>query len=87
MPKCQFLFSAVFGFRNPSKEIFSESDEINAQYPIFIGSFQNTRETPEGRPRGPTHGGGSGRFSVSWFCASGFSRRRLYIGEEAAQEG
>ena len=48
MPKCQFLFSAVFGFRNPSNEIFSESDEINAQVPIFTGSIQNTREGPEG---------------------------------------
>ena len=54
MPQCQFLFSAVFGFRNPSKEIFSESDEINAQYPIFTRSFQNTREPPEGSPGGPT---------------------------------
>ncbi|KAK1668458.1 hypothetical protein QYE76_056617 [Lolium multiflorum] len=42
MPKCQFLFSAVFGFRNPSKEIFSELDEINAQGPIFTRSFQKT---------------------------------------------
>ena len=40
MPKCQFLFSAVFGFRNPSNEIFSELDEINAQGPIFPRSFQ-----------------------------------------------
>src|SRR5215218_5168816 len=35
-------FSAVFGFRNPSKEIFSELDEINAQGPIFPRSFQKT---------------------------------------------
>src|SRR5215203_3482511 len=47
MPKCQFLFSAVFGFRNPSKEIFSESDEINTQFPIFTGSFKNIRESAE----------------------------------------
>ena len=52
MPKCQLLFSAVFGFRNPSKEIFSELDEINAQHPIFPRSFQNTREAPEGGHRG-----------------------------------
>ena len=44
MPKCQLLFSAVFGFRNPSKEIFSELDEINAQGPIFTRSFQKTGE-------------------------------------------
>ena len=47
MPKCQFLFSAIFGFRNPSKEIFSELDEINAQYLIFPRSFQNTGERPD----------------------------------------
>ncbi|KAK1668476.1 hypothetical protein QYE76_056635 [Lolium multiflorum] len=35
--------------RNPSKEIFSELDEINAQGPIFPRSFQKTNE--EG-PRG-----------------------------------
>ena len=44
MPKSQFLFSAVFGFRNPSKEIFSELDEIFAQGPIFPRSFQKTEE-------------------------------------------
>ncbi|MCY5088415.1 hypothetical protein OV015_25725, partial [Salmonella enterica subsp. enterica serovar 1,4,[5],12:i:-] len=43
MPKSQLLFSAVFGFRNPSKEIFSELDEINAQGPIFTRSFQKTK--------------------------------------------
>ena len=48
MPKSQLLFSAVFGFRNPTKEIFSELDEINAQYLIFPGSFQSTEEGPEG---------------------------------------
>ena len=53
MPKCQFLFSAVFGFRNPSKEIFSELDEINAQHLRIPRSFQNTREPPEGGPGAP----------------------------------
>src|SRR5215203_5433458 len=61
MPKCQFLFSAVFGFRNPSNEIFSESDEINAQVPIFPGTIQNTREPPEGSPGGPTPHPGAAR--------------------------
>ena len=45
MPKCQLLFSADFGFRNPSKEIFSELDEINAQGPILPRSFQKTEES------------------------------------------
>ena len=53
MPKCQFLFSAVFGFRNPSKEIFSELDEINAKPPIFPGRLQNTEEESE-RGQGAT---------------------------------
>ena len=44
MPKSQLLFSAVFGFRNPSNEIFSELDEINAQGPISPRSFQKTEE-------------------------------------------
>ena len=44
MPKCQFLFSAVFGFRNPTQEIFSELDETKAHGLIFHGAFQNTEE-------------------------------------------
>src|SRR5215217_5576210 len=62
MLKCQFLFSAVFGFKNPSNEIFSESDEINAQVPIFPGTIQNTREPPEGSPGGPTPHPGAARW-------------------------
>ena len=61
MPKCQFLFSAVFGFRNPSNEIFSESDEINAKVPILPGSLQNTREPPEMGQGGPTPHLGAGQ--------------------------
>src|SRR5215218_6051479 len=55
MPKSQLLFSPVFGFRNPTKEIFSEFDEINAQDLIFPRSFQRAREGPEGSPGGPPH--------------------------------
>ena len=61
MPKCQFLFSAVFGFRNLTQEIFSELDEIKAHDLIFPRSFQNTGEGPEGRPRAPTQYGGAAR--------------------------
>ena len=58
MPKSQLLFSAVFGFRNPSKEIFSELDEINAQGPIFARSFQKSEEeTKWGHEVGTHHGG------------------------------
>ena len=70
MPKCQFLFSAVFGFRNPSNKIFSELDEINAQVPIFTGSIQNTRESSEGGHRvtrrvpGAARGGAAPPYSL-----------------------
>ncbi|KAK1631934.1 hypothetical protein QYE76_006249 [Lolium multiflorum] len=39
MPKASSV-SAVFGFRNPSKEIFSESDEINAEDLRIPGSIR-----------------------------------------------
>jgi hypothetical protein len=55
MPKSQLLFSAVFGFRNPSKEIFSELDEINAQGPIFARSFQKTEEGRKWGHEAPPH--------------------------------
>ena len=54
MPKGQLLFSAVFGFRNPSKEMFSESDEINSGDLIISGSFRSTEEKSEGCQGGPT---------------------------------
>ena len=58
MPKCQFLFSAVFGFRNPSNEIFSELDETKTQGPIFPRSFQKTEEhTKWGHEVATPHGG------------------------------
>ena len=39
---------AVFCFRNPSKEIFSELDEINAQNLIFPGSFREPERDQRG---------------------------------------
>ena len=70
MPKGQLLFSAVFGFRNPSKEIFSESDEIKTEDLIIPGSFQSTGEGREGSQGGPTpHPGaaqGGARPPVVW---------------------
>src|SRR6266699_517541 len=38
------LFSAVFGFRKVTQEIFSELDETKAETPIFPGSIQNIEE-------------------------------------------
>jgi hypothetical protein len=55
MPKRQLLFSAVFGVRNPSKELFSELDEINAQGPISPRSFQNTEREPKWGDEAPPH--------------------------------
>ena len=54
MPKRQFLFSAVFGFRNPTQEIFSELDETKAHGLILHGAFQKSEE---GRRGGHTLGG------------------------------
>src|SRR6266576_1500110 len=38
------LFSAVFGFRKVTQEIFSELDETKAETPIFSGTLQNTKD-------------------------------------------
>ena len=49
MPQCQFLFSAVFGFRNPTQEIFSELDNSKTEVPIFTVPKQLTwRESKKG---------------------------------------
>ena len=43
------LFSAVFCFRKPLKEIFSELDDSYAKVPIFSDAFQKSEdETKEG---------------------------------------
>ena len=42
MPKCQFLFSAVFGFRNPTQKIFSEMDGTKTRCLIFVVATQRT---------------------------------------------
>ncbi|KAK1687030.1 hypothetical protein QYE76_047878 [Lolium multiflorum] len=47
--------------RNPSEEIFSELDEINAQSLKIPRSFQNTREEPEGGHRAARHQAGAGQ--------------------------
>ena len=62
MPQCQFLFSAVFGFRNLTKEIFSELDDSKAEVPIFHVPMQWTwREVKMGcREPTPCQGAGPG---------------------------
>ena len=61
MPKCQFLFSAIFGSRKAVRAIFSELDEINAKPPIFPGRLQNTEEESERGQRATTPYGGAAK--------------------------
>ena len=48
MPQCQFLFSAVFGFRKVVLEIFSELDETKAQPPILLSRTRSPKERRRG---------------------------------------
>jgi hypothetical protein len=54
MPKCQFLFSVVFGSRKAVRAIFSEFDQRKTKYLIFPEKFQNTEGESEAGNRGPT---------------------------------
>ena len=55
MPQCQFLFSAVFGFRKVTQEIFSELDVTKANVPIFTVPKRRTEdETKTGSQGGHT---------------------------------
>ena len=60
MPQCQFLFSAVFGFRKAVLEIFSELDETKSQMPIFSDTFQKSEGETKGASRAPSPHGGAG---------------------------
>src|SRR5215217_5025960 len=77
MLKRQLLFSAVFGFRNPSKEIFSELDEINAEGPIFARSFQKTKKITKWGDEAPPHQGRAARLGPAPPCCVGPSCRHL----------
>src|SRR6266480_3276419 len=48
------LFSAVFGFRKVTQEIFSELDETKSETPIFPGTIQNIEELLQPDERGDT---------------------------------
>src|SRR5215203_1877420 len=52
MPKSQLLFSAVFGFRNPSKEIFSEFGRNQRPGSYFCTKLPEDRGGKEVGPRG-----------------------------------
>ena len=44
MPQCQFLFSAVFGFRKVTQEIFSELDVTKVNVPNFTVPKRKTED-------------------------------------------
>ena len=48
MPKRQFLFCAVFGFRNPTHEIFSELDETKPRVLFFHGASRRPKRIRSG---------------------------------------
>ena len=60
MPQCQFLFSAVFGFRKAVMEIFSELDETKSQMLIFPDTFQKSEGETKWGSRAPSPHGGAG---------------------------
>src|SRR3954463_13634210 len=47
------IFSAVFGFRKASKEIFSELDGTKSQVPIFSDATRSPKEIRSGATRRP----------------------------------
>ena len=62
LTRCQSascLFSAVFGFGNVIKKIFSELDETKTQSPIFHDTFTETKEESEEGTKAPSPCGGA----------------------------
>ena len=55
MPQCQFLFSAVFGFRKVVLEIFSELDEPKAKVPILLSRTRSPEGSQSGVGEQPHH--------------------------------
>ena len=55
MPKCQFLFSAVFCSRKSLLRIFSELHETKGQVPIFPAPSRSPKERRSGATRWPHH--------------------------------
>ena len=54
MPQCQFLFSAVFGFRKVTQEIFSELDVTKANVSIFTVPKRRTEDESKTGARAAT---------------------------------
>ena len=60
LTRCQSassVFSAVFGFRNPTRKISSELHEIFSTINVKSGSFRSPEGTWGGAPRAPHHRG------------------------------
>ena len=55
MPKCQFLFSAVFGSRKVVLRIFSELHETKTEVPIFPTRTRSPKERRRRALRRPHH--------------------------------
>ena len=58
------LFSAVFGFRKVSKEIFSELDGTKDKVNNFLWGTRSPEESPRGRPEGPDPPGAGGPYPM-----------------------
>ena len=54
MPQCQFLFSALFGFRNPTQEIFSELDGTKSRDHNFVVTTKKTKRESKTGTRSAT---------------------------------
>ena len=77
MPQCQFLFSAVFGFRKVVQEIFLELDEIKCELPILL----KRRRSQEMKCRRPLGGPDTGPgLAAPGLCLGtpGTASRRLF---------
>ena len=55
MPQCQFLFSAIFGFKKAVLQISSELDETKCHVPIFPTCSRSPKERRRGAPRRRPH--------------------------------
>ncbi|KAK1681229.1 hypothetical protein QYE76_042077 [Lolium multiflorum] len=70
----------AMGVRNPSKEIFSELDEINAQGPILPRSFQKTEGESKWGHEVATHQGGAAQALAAPTYAAGGTFMSITLG-------
>ena len=65
------VFSAVFAFRNPTRKIFSESEEIFSSINKRSGSFRSPEGTWGGATRAPRHTTARPKEGPRWGMARG----------------